>query len=97
MVERLTKIEKQLNFLKNTDEEKLDILKNVNEKLDILTEGIIEMENDARELKTFSKSLANQISSFGNNSGVSELFIKVSISRTFNFYYLFIFSYFKFN
>jgi len=80
MVERLTKIEKQLNFLKNADEEKLDILKNVNEKLDILTEGIIEMGNDARELKTFSESLANQISSFGNNSGVSELFIKVSIS-----------------
>ena len=80
MVERLTKIEKQLNFLKNADEEKLDILKNVNEKLNILTEGIIEMGNDARELKTFSESLANQISSFGNNSGVSELFIKVSIS-----------------
>ena len=38
------------------------------------------MGNDARELKMFSESLANQISSFGNNSGVSELFIKISIS-----------------
>jgi archaellum component FlaC len=80
MVERLTKIEKQLNFLKNADEKKLDILKNVDEKLDILAEGILGMRNEARELKTFSESLTNQISSFGNNSGVSELFIKVSIS-----------------
>ena len=79
MVERLTKIEKQLNFLKNADEEKLDILKNVNEKLDILANGILGMRNEARELKTFSELLTNQISLFKNNLGIFELFIKVSI------------------
>ena len=80
MVERLIKIEKQLNFLKNADEKKLNILKNINEKLDILADGILGMRNEVREFKTFSESFANQISSFGNNLGVSELFIKVSIS-----------------
>ena len=55
-------------------------LKNINKKLDILAEGIIEMGNEMKELKMFSKLLANQISSFKNNLDVSELFIKVSIS-----------------
>lgn len=68
MVERLTNIEERLNLLKTVDE-----------KLDILTDEILGMRNEVRELKASNELLANQINLFGNNSESSESFIKVSI------------------
>jgi hypothetical protein len=69
MVERLINIEK-----------KLDILPNIGEKLDILTEEIVRMKDEATELRKSNEFLVNQISFYGNNPVSSESFIKVSIS-----------------
>lgn len=55
-------------------------LANIEEKLDILTDEIIGMKEEAKELRKSNEVLTNQISLLEENPDVSESFIKVSIS-----------------
>ena len=55
-------------------------LANIKEKLDILTDEIIGMKEEAKELRKSNEVLTNQISLLEENPDVSESFIKVSIS-----------------